>query len=151
MSVQGAPDKQDRYIHDRDLPLLLDLGSAGWEPRTTLLSPFDNLICDRNRTEVVFDFRFRFEAYVPKHKREYGPYVLPVLHGDRLIARVDPLLDRKRGRLIINAVHAESRAPKDKDTAREIADSIQQLSEFLGSKEIVYSSRVPDFWSSVMR
>ena len=56
-------------------------------PRTTLLSPFDNLICDRDRTERLWDFVYRNEMYVPKHKRRFGCYVMPVLAGERLIGR----------------------------------------------------------------
>jgi uncharacterized protein YcaQ len=57
-------------------------------------------------------------------------------------------MDRKNGKLIIKAVHAESHAPKDKDTSREIRDSVKQLSEFLGAKEVVYSRKVPKYWQS---
>ena len=66
----------------------------------------------------------------------------------KFIGRMDPLMDRKNGKLIIKGVHAESHAPKDKDISREIRDSVEQLSEFLGAKEVVYSRKVPKYWQS---
>ena len=85
-----------------------DADSAPVSARTTFLSPFDRLIHDRDRAEALWGFRYRLEMYVPKPKREYGYYVLPILRGDRLIGRIDPILDRKSGVLRVNSVHWEA-------------------------------------------
>jgi uncharacterized protein YcaQ len=139
------------YIHVEDQPLLDRLAGGEWEPRTTLLSPFDNLICDRRRTEQLFNFHFRLEVYVQKPKRKYGCYVMPILHGDRFIGRIDPVMNRKQGRLTINAVYAEPDAPKSKETVRAVASAIEELGVFLGAKENLYGQRVPAAWKSALR
>ena len=63
------------YVHADDLPMLERLEAGDWRPRTTLLSPFDNLIIDRERTQRLFGFRFRMEIYVPRAVRRYGYYI----------------------------------------------------------------------------
>lgn len=134
------------YLYTDHLDRLARLEQGEWYDTTRLLSPFDNLICDRARTELLFDFRFRIEIYVPKAKREYGYYVLPILHGDRLIGRIDPQLDRKRKVLQVNAVYAEPTAPQDDATGAAVAASIAELASFLGATSIDYGGRVPDGW-----
>jgi uncharacterized protein YcaQ len=132
------------YVHADDLPLLERLEGGDWRPRTTLLSPFDNLIIDRERTQRLFGFHFRMEIYVPRAARRYGYYVLPVLHGDRLIGRVDPAMDRRRGRLVVNAVHAEPDAPAAAGPA--VAAALGELAAFLGADGVELRQPPPERW-----
>ncbi len=139
------------YIHADDLPLLERLAAGDWEPRTTLLSPFDNMISNRKRTEQFFSYKYRFELYVQKPKRRYGAYVMPILHGDRFIGRIDPKMDRKQERVVINAVYAEPDAPMTAEVAQAVADAIEELGAFLGAEEISYSQRVPEGWRGILQ
>jgi uncharacterized protein len=133
------------YVHADDLPLLERLQAGDWWPRTTLLSPFDNLCIDRERTERLFGIHFRMETYVPKAAPRHGYYVLPVLHGDRLVGRVDPTLDRSRGRLVVNAVHhPEPEAPVDAGPA--VATAIHDLAALLGADGVDLRQPPPRSW-----
>ncbi|MEA2453037.1 MAG: uncharacterized protein QOG04_1747 [Actinomycetota bacterium] len=139
------------HMHPDDLDLLESLRAGDWDPRTTLLSPFDPLIADRSRIKLMWDFDFGIEIYVPKEKRKYGYYVLPILMGDQLIGRIDPAMDRKTGVLTINAVYAEPTAPKDKLTGKAVAQTIEDLARFLGATKITYGKKIPTAWKPAFK
>jgi len=143
--VEKIPWPEARKILEekrwRSLGVKLDRGQLRVHPdasdgevpptRTTFLSPFDRLIHDRARTEALWGFYYRLEMYVPKAKRQYGYYVLPILRGDRLIGRIDPVFDRKAGVLRVNSVHWE---PGVKPVS--LAKPLRDLARFVGADSI---------------
>jgi uncharacterized protein YcaQ len=95
--------------------------------RVTFLSPFDRLIHDRNRTEALWDFYYRLEMYVPAAKREYGYYVLPILRGDKLVGRIEPVFDRKENVLRVKGLWWEKGV-----RAFSLEKPLKSLAKFLG-------------------
>jgi uncharacterized protein YcaQ len=95
-----------------------------------LLSPFDNAIWFRERTERMFGVRVRLEIYTPAHKRTHGYYVLPFLEGDAITARVDLKAERKAGVLIVQSAHAEPWATEA--TAVRLAEELKLMAGWLG-------------------
>lgn len=96
--------------------------------RIAFLSPFDRLVHDRARAEYLWGFRYRLEMYVPKIKREYGYYVLPILRGDRIVGRIDVANDRKAQVLRVARVWWE-------DGVRPVSltPALKRLARFVGS------------------
>jgi uncharacterized protein YcaQ len=136
----------DWMMHVDDLPILDKVESGDWQPKTTLLSPFDPLICDRDRTKFIWDFFYRIEIYVPKNKREYGYYVLPILHGDKLIGRMDMEFQKKEKILNVLSTYAQPDAPA---VVKDIRGAVQTLATFLGAKDIIYGETMPKIWKAL--
>jgi uncharacterized protein YcaQ len=129
VSIEGVPgdwvaDPESLAAMDEPLPA-----------RTTLLSPFDRLIHDRDRTDALFNFQYKLEMYVPKEQRQYGYFVLPALHGDRLIGRVDPEFDRKARVLRVHSLYLEPDAPAD--ARASIEGALHQMADWLGARDVV--------------
>ena len=141
VTVEG--NSAEFYMLTDDIPALESLQQGNWSPRTTLLSPFDNLIIDRDRTEMIWDFYYRMEIYVPAAKRQYGFYVLPILHGENLIGRISPRMDRKTGILTIDGVYAEPTAPNNKRLRKAVSNAVTELATFLEAKQINYTCDEP--------
>jgi uncharacterized protein len=97
------------------------------------LSPFDNLICDRKRTRLLFDFDFTIEIYVPAAKRKFGYYVLPLLYRGRLIGRVDSKFDKTAGRYRVDKIYREPGHKWTRADERAVRDGLDRLGAFLQS------------------
>ena len=123
--------KGDWYIHAEDVDLLEQIEAGAFEPRTTLLSPFDNLICDRSRTLALWAFDFRLEIYVPKTKR-WGYFVMPLLYGERIISRFDLAVDRQAGVLNVVGERWEPGWEGRRRPARPTKHALDELALFLG-------------------
>jgi len=118
-------------------------GSVPKAPRrdhATLLSPFDSLIWFRERTERLFDFRYRIEIYVPKHLRTHGYYVLPLLLGDQLVARFDLKSDRRTSALLVVDAHLEPTASLSAVT-EPAGTELGLLAAWLGFERVEVSRR----------
>ena len=88
-------EKEKFYIRHEDVKIFNDMKEVV-DPKVSFIAPLDNLLWDRKLTKEIFDFEYSWEVYLPVEKRKYGYYVLPVLYGDKLIARFEP--DVQRGK-----------------------------------------------------
>jgi uncharacterized protein YcaQ len=132
---------RSREVGGAGEPAVVDGVPGGWrvdpmqldddfEGRTALLSPLDRLVFDRKRTAELFGFDYQLEMYKPAEKRRWGYWALPVLHGDRLVGKVDATADRQAGVLRVDAVHED--VAFTPTTAAAVRREIRRLARWLG-------------------
>jgi uncharacterized protein len=152
VQIEGGRDTY--LVLTEDLPVLesLEKGKTPkvWKPKETttleevaFLSPLD-IVSARGRAKKLFDFEYIWEVYTPAHKRRWGYYVLPILYGDDLVARLDPKLDRQTMTLEIKGFWLEDDAPvKDPGFANALAKGLVRFANFLGAKKVTTNSIYP--------
>jgi uncharacterized protein YcaQ len=152
-SVTGAVlqgEKEDRYFM---LGGTMD-GIEGMpkdKPSVHLLSPFDNLIIQRDRTQRLFDFTYTLECYVPAPKRVHGYFVLPVLYGDSIVGRIDPQADRKSGRMILHNVILEEDFEPSEAFYNKFSQAVARFAEFNQCKTVVIERSRPAKLKSILK
>jgi uncharacterized protein YcaQ len=152
--VQVAGMREIFLVLGEDVPVLdsLEEGKVpkGWKPKekttweeVTFLSPLD-IVSARGRAKKLFDFEYKWEVYTPAHQRRWGYYVLPVLYGDDLVARLDPKLDRKTMSLEILGFWHEDDAPvKDAEFADALAKGLIRFANFVEAKKVIVNTINP--------
>ena len=137
-----------RVVGDAGIPVEIEGASGQWrldpeataegfEGRTAVLSPFDRLTHDRARALELFDFDYVLEMYKPKDKRRWGYFALPLLHGDRLVGKVDATADRKASVLQVHALHQD--VPFTKPITAAVEAELLALAQWLGLDRVVHS------------
>ena len=151
--VQVEGGRGTYLILAEDIPVLESLANGKvpkrWNPKetttleeVTFLSPLD-IVSARGRAKKLFDFDYKWEVYVPAHKRRLGYYTLPILYGDDLVARLDPRLDRKTMTLRVLGFWLEEDAPKDETFASALANGLGRFAKLAGAQRVEVGALKP--------
>ncbi|MDQ3685251.1 MAG: winged helix DNA-binding domain-containing protein, partial [Acidobacteriota bacterium] len=132
-SLDGSKPKPSFAIIDWEQRLR---GLPDVPARTRLLSPFDPVLRDRVRARRLFNFDYRFEAFVPEPKRQYGYYVLPILEGDRLVGRLDAKFHRRECLLNVRRIYWEPGIRVTLSRRRELEKAVARLARLIGAHQI---------------
>lgn len=146
VEVSLAEGKQQSYLVHRDNLETLRQAAEGTmrAERTTFLSPLDNLWWAAGRDMQLWSFRQKLEAYTPAPQRVWGYFCLPILHGQRLVGRFDPKLERKTGVLRIKAVYLEPGIKPDDELVNGVAVAMRDFMAFHKAKELVIEKSEPE-------
>lgn len=135
------------YIRAEDEGLLREMEreESHYDPSgpVRFLPPLDNLLWRRERIVDLFDFHYKWEIYTPEVKRTYGYYAMPILHGDRLIGRMDPRLDRKTGVLTVRLLSMEETAPPVEEWIADFREGLHFFATMHGARSITVEKTVP--------
>jgi hypothetical protein len=142
VGIEDLPN-QTFFLRNDDLPTLEKV-SRGRQPnaKAAFIAPLDNLMWDRKTIRKLFGFDYVWEVYKPVVQRKYGYYVLPVLYGDRFVARVDAKLDRKTGELMVNNWWWEDGVEPDEAMAKALSECLGEFGGYLDSKKITLGSKI---------
>lgn len=151
VEVEGLAGRA--YLHPENLSLRQEIASGGRQPRlTTLLSPFDPVVSDRQRARDVFDFDYTIEVYTPAAKRRYGYLNLPILHNGRLVGRLDPKAHRGQGFFEVKTLHLEPGVEIDDELIAGLAGALGNLAAWHGTPAVaIRGSNPPGFGELVQR
>lgn len=111
---------------------------------TTLLSPFDPLVWDRERASAMFAFDYRIECYTPEDKRVYGYFVLPILHCGALVGRLDAKAHRVQGIFEVKALYLEAGVKLSIAAVQAVARAIQRCADWHGTTQVQVVRTVPE-------
>ena len=121
----------------QDLPALDNIRETDdGSQHAAIIAPLDNLLWDRDLVEALFGFKYRWEVYKPVADREYGYYVLPVLYGDRFVARFEPGRDKKSQALVIKNWWWEADVERTGEMYNSLKDCFQRFMGYLGMDKI---------------
>jgi len=137
MPVRVEGWEASAYVHpDRVAMVEACISGALVPSHTTLLSPFDPLISDRDRALTLFDFDYRLECFTPAKDRVYGYFCLPILYHDRLIGRLDPKAHRKEKRMEIKSIYLEPGVMLDDDMAEALQEVLTNFTHWHGMQSL---------------
>ncbi len=122
--------KENFYLRKEDISILNESTSVN-ESNVRFLAPLDNIIWDRKLTREIFDFDYSREVYKPIDKRKYGYYVLPVLYGDKIVARFEPEIHRGKGPLIIKNWWWEENFKITNDCVDSVKEALDKFCKYL--------------------
>jgi uncharacterized protein YcaQ len=125
--------------------------AAGSTVRTALLSPFDPIVRDRERLAALFRFDYRIECYTPAPKRRYGYFTLPILHGDRIVGRLDPKAHRQQGIMEIKSITLEPGVALDDRLVAGLRTTLCAFADWHGTPELVVVETQPQQLKQALR
>ncbi|AXF57091.1 winged helix-turn-helix domain-containing protein [Salicibibacter kimchii] len=135
VDIEGATERYTVLQEDAEQLLAYETSNKRSNDAVSFLPPLDNLLWRRTRLEDLFDFMYRWEIYMPRHKRRYGPYTLPILLGDQLIGRADPFFDREKGELHIH-IHEEPSREWSKTRKERVERGARRLGKRLDAEDV---------------